>query len=206
VKISLNKIANRTDRGFNFEVRIEPPKPLPQDAKEATEVKQAVQTIQVASANMQYIKLEGPPTQVGPSRFLLATLNVLPRGFGDPLARRGSGKTGRRSSVQRSNAFEGLAVLHSDQGSVSNSDIFADLDWRALAAAARAEVVGRSFNRNRAMVLRELHIDERKFAVTFVDARDESVMGHIRFSSASLKDSCLNARGKSKAGNSAGNS
>jgi hypothetical protein len=27
-------------------------------------------------------------------------------------------------------------------------------------------------------------------------------MGHIRFSSASLKDSCLNARGKSKAGNS----
>jgi hypothetical protein len=61
VKISLNKIANRIDRGFNFEVRIEPPKPLPQDAKEASEVKQAVQTIQVASVNMQYMKLEGPP-------------------------------------------------------------------------------------------------------------------------------------------------
>jgi len=61
VKISLNKIANRIDRGFNFEVRIEPPKPLPQDAKEANEVKQAVHTIQVASVNMQYMKLEGPP-------------------------------------------------------------------------------------------------------------------------------------------------
>ena len=56
------------------------------------------------------------------------------------------------------------------------------------------------------MILRELHIDERKSAVACVDARDESVMGHIRFSSARLKDSCLNARGKSKAGNSAGNS
>ena len=53
-------------------------------------------------------------TQVGPARFLLATLNVLSRGFGDPLAWRGGGNTGRQSSVQRSNAFEGLAVLHSD--------------------------------------------------------------------------------------------
>ena len=52
------------------------------------------------------------------------------------------------------------------------------------------------------MILRELHIHERKSAVAGVDTRDESVMGHIRFSSASLKDSCLNARGKSKAGNS----
>ena len=85
-------------------------------------------------------------------------------------------------------------------------EVLADLDWRALAAAARTEVVGRAFDRNRTMILRELHIRERKSAVACVDARDESVMGHIRFSSASLKDSCLNARGKSKAGNSAGNS
>ena len=83
--------------------------------------------------------------------------------------------------MKRGRAFEGLAVLHSDQCSVSDSDIFADLDWRALPAAARAEVVGCSFNRNRAMVLRELHIDERKLAVTCVDACNESVMGHIRF-------------------------
>jgi hypothetical protein len=56
------------------------------------------------------------------------------------------------------------------------------------------------------MILRELHIDERKSAVACVDACDESVMGHIRFPHESVKDSCLNARGKSKAGNSAGNS
>jgi hypothetical protein len=35
------------------------------------------------------------------------------------------------------------------------------------------------------MILRELHIHERKSAVPGVDARDESVMGHNRFSSAS---------------------
>jgi hypothetical protein len=120
-------------------------------------------------------------TQVGPARFLPAPLNVLSRGLGDALARRGAGNTGRRSSVQRSNGFEGVAVLHLDHGSVSNGDIFADLDWRALATAARTEIVGRSFNRNGAMILRELHIDERKVAVTCVDACDESVVGHIRF-------------------------
>lgn len=63
----------RVDRGFNFEVRIEPPKPLPQDAKEASEVKQAVQTIQVASVNMQYMKLEGPPILALPEDIESAT-------------------------------------------------------------------------------------------------------------------------------------
>lgn len=61
VKISLNKIANRIDRGFNFEVRMEPPKPLPQDTKEADKINQAMKTIQAAFANMQCMKLEGPP-------------------------------------------------------------------------------------------------------------------------------------------------
>ena len=61
VKISLNKIANRIDRGFNFEVRIEPPaKPL-ENAKQEKELQKAVETIQGASENMQYMKLEGPP-------------------------------------------------------------------------------------------------------------------------------------------------
>src|SRR5271167_681397 len=46
------------------------------------------------------------------------------------------------------------------------------------------------------MVLRKLHIDKRKSPVAFADACDECVVGHIRFSSARLKDSCLNARGK----------
>jgi hypothetical protein len=58
VRISLNRIANRIDRGFNFEVRIEPP-----DEAGASQdsVEKAVKIIQAASANMQYMKLEGPP-------------------------------------------------------------------------------------------------------------------------------------------------
>jgi len=58
VKVSLNKIANRIDRGFNFEVRIEPPTAPAGGDKE---IEQAVQAIQAASVNMQYMKLEGPP-------------------------------------------------------------------------------------------------------------------------------------------------
>jgi hypothetical protein len=61
VKISLNKIANRIDRGFNFEVRIEPPKALTKETTGAEELKLAMQTIQAASINMQYMKLDGPP-------------------------------------------------------------------------------------------------------------------------------------------------
>src|SRR5260370_37471526 len=79
---------------------------------------------------------------------------------------------------------------------MSSADIFPDLNRSALAATARTEIVRRSFDRSRTMILRELHIHERKSAVACVDARDKSVMGYIRFSSASLKDSCLNARGK----------
>src|SRR5437660_2499050 len=58
VKVSLNKIANRIDRGFNFEVRIEPPTAPAGGDKE---IEQAVQAIQAASVNMQYMKLDGPP-------------------------------------------------------------------------------------------------------------------------------------------------
>jgi hypothetical protein len=105
--------------------------------------------------------------------------------------------------VQRGNAFEGLAILHSDQCSVSNGDIFSDLDGCALPAAALAEVVvGRSFNRNRPMVLRELHVDEGKFPAARIDARDERVVPHKLFCSQSVKDSCWNARENSGVGNS----
>jgi hypothetical protein len=57
VRVSLSRLANRIDRGFNFEVRIEPPKEPAKDPQ----VQQAVQAIQAASGNMQYMKLEGPP-------------------------------------------------------------------------------------------------------------------------------------------------
>jgi len=59
VTISLNRIANRIDHGFNFEVRIEPLTAPPTDGDEG--VTQAVQVIRAASDNMQYMKLEGPP-------------------------------------------------------------------------------------------------------------------------------------------------
>jgi len=58
VRISLNRIANRIDRGFNFEVRIEPPAAPGSDTEGVTK---AVQTIRAATENIQYMKLEGPP-------------------------------------------------------------------------------------------------------------------------------------------------
>lgn len=68
VRIALNKIANRVDRGFNFEVRIEPPKDAIKEADKAEEVKRAVQAIQAASVNMQYLKSEGPPILALPEK------------------------------------------------------------------------------------------------------------------------------------------
>src|SRR5260221_1519277 len=67
VNISLNKIANKIDHGFNIEVRIEPPKALDK-SKESDEIRLAVQAIKAASANMQYLKLEGPPILALPEK------------------------------------------------------------------------------------------------------------------------------------------
>jgi hypothetical protein len=69
VRISLNRIANRIDRGFNFEVRIEPlagGKDI--DKAKAEAVEKAVETIESASLNMQYMKLEGPPILALPEK------------------------------------------------------------------------------------------------------------------------------------------
>jgi hypothetical protein len=69
VKISLDMIANRIDRGFNFEVRIEPPETLEEEEPEADgKVRKAVETIQAAAVNMQYMKLEGPPILALPEK------------------------------------------------------------------------------------------------------------------------------------------
>ncbi len=68
VKVSLNRIANRIDRGFNFEVRIEPPAAPAKEAGEDEAIKQAVQVIQRASINMQYLKPEGPPILALPEK------------------------------------------------------------------------------------------------------------------------------------------
>lgn len=60
VRISLQKIANRIDNGFNIEVRVAPAaKP---DERENNKILQkAIETIQAATPNMRFLKLEGNP-------------------------------------------------------------------------------------------------------------------------------------------------
>jgi hypothetical protein len=58
--ISLNKIANRIDHGYNIEVRCEPPAPK-DAAAQSEETKNAVAQVLAASANMQFLKLDGKP-------------------------------------------------------------------------------------------------------------------------------------------------
>ncbi len=61
VRISLNKLANRIDQGFNLEVRVEPmPKDVSGRAENAT-LQKAITLIQSATTNMQFLKLEGKP-------------------------------------------------------------------------------------------------------------------------------------------------
>src|SRR6266700_3054192 len=60
VSISLNKIANRIDAGFNLEVRVEPLGGVDQSAAKE-ETKQGVATIMAATSKMEFLKLEGPP-------------------------------------------------------------------------------------------------------------------------------------------------
>lgn len=61
MKVALTIVADRVDRGFSFEVKIEPPKADPKDPTDAAAINKAVQTIQSATANMQYIRSAGPP-------------------------------------------------------------------------------------------------------------------------------------------------
>ena len=60
VRISLNKIANRIDHGFNFEVRIEIPKKKA-DEKESEKESKEITAIKTASESLQFIKTEGEP-------------------------------------------------------------------------------------------------------------------------------------------------
>ncbi|MEJ0089298.1 MAG: hypothetical protein WDM80_06070 [Limisphaerales bacterium] len=59
-RISLNKLANRIDRGYNIEVRVQPLENVAEDEK-SKKVAKEIQTIQTASKNMQFLKLEGEP-------------------------------------------------------------------------------------------------------------------------------------------------
>jgi len=64
VRISLNKIANRIDRGFNFEVRIEPIKDQENEKEEIHEIKE----IKEASKALQFMKLTGQPILMLPEK------------------------------------------------------------------------------------------------------------------------------------------
>lgn len=58
LKRSMNKIANRIDRGFNVSVRIEPPPPTEADAPKTVEY---VASIRSAERSLQFLKTDGPP-------------------------------------------------------------------------------------------------------------------------------------------------
>lgn len=67
LEIAMNKIANRIDRGFNIEIRVEPIK-MEQDSEEIEEIdetkielNQNIQTILEAQENLEFIKTEGEP-------------------------------------------------------------------------------------------------------------------------------------------------
>lgn len=60
-RISLNRIANRIDRGYNIEVRVEPIQKTEKEDDATKEIQEKVELIQAASKNMQFMKLEGPP-------------------------------------------------------------------------------------------------------------------------------------------------
>jgi hypothetical protein len=65
LKFALKKVANRIDRGFNIEVRMEEPTmPAAEDAEADTEAKSLAKShakIQAASQNLQFLKLDGDP-------------------------------------------------------------------------------------------------------------------------------------------------
>lgn len=64
VRIALNRVANRIDKGFNLEVRAAPV-PEPEEGEEkatnSAELLKATQTIQAAMPSMQFMNLEGRP-------------------------------------------------------------------------------------------------------------------------------------------------
>lgn len=60
--ISLNKLANRIDKGFNVEIRIEP-LPEPEEDEELSEKEQQkadlIQSISESAQNIEYIETQG---------------------------------------------------------------------------------------------------------------------------------------------------
>jgi hypothetical protein len=60
-RLSLNCIANRIDRGYNIEVRVEPLKEVAPNDNAAKATAEKIKAIQAASKSMQFIKVGGKP-------------------------------------------------------------------------------------------------------------------------------------------------
>lgn len=64
VTLSLNKLANRVDQGFNIEVRAEPLEEISEEAQESEEgqkIRKYVDRVISAQETLQFIKMEGEP-------------------------------------------------------------------------------------------------------------------------------------------------
>jgi len=61
VRISLNRIANRVDRGYNIEVRAEPLGKVAKEDEDAKKVEAHIQAILSTSKDMQFMRIEGAP-------------------------------------------------------------------------------------------------------------------------------------------------
>jgi predicted transposase YbfD/YdcC len=69
VRMSMNELANRIDRGFNVEVRCQAVDlDEIEDDEQRARAANAVQTIQSASANLKFLRLEGDPILKLPAR------------------------------------------------------------------------------------------------------------------------------------------
>jgi len=61
LRIALKKIANRVDRGFNIEIRVQPHVADDEGSAVSPEEQTHVEIIQSASRNLRFMKLEGDP-------------------------------------------------------------------------------------------------------------------------------------------------
>jgi len=61
LRISLNKLANRIDKGFSLEVRVEPITFNGDSSEQDKKLSKEIEVIQAATPNMQFLKLEGRP-------------------------------------------------------------------------------------------------------------------------------------------------
>jgi hypothetical protein len=97
IRISLNKIANRIDRGFNFEIRVEP---IKRDAQGLSVIDNAemqhIDTIQETSKTLEFMNLEPNPILRLPDSGLTRSQESQPTRNTTPRKKRGPASTVRK--------------------------------------------------------------------------------------------------------------